>query len=91
MAVLLVWGGFLIAEKVYEIINEQQEQQRRATAAQIQQRRIRDEEEWQLTPRTLLNEEATTSWTGPQPPQEYICPISLELMCDPGKSWCVCV
>lgn len=84
MAVLLVWGGFLIAEKVYEIISEQQEQQRRATAAQIQQRRLRDDEEWQLTqPRTLLNEEQTTTWTGPPPPQEYVCPISLELMRDP--------
>lgn len=83
MAVLIVWGGLLLAEKVYEMVTEQQEQQRRATAARIQQRRLRDEEEWQLTqPRTLLNEERST-WTGPQPPQEYICPISLELMRDP--------
>lgn len=83
MAVLIVWGGLLLAEKVYEMVTEQQEQQRRQTAARIQQRRLRDEEEWQLTqPRTLLNEERST-WTGPQPPQEYVCPISLELMRDP--------
>lgn len=83
MAVLIVWGGLLLAEKVYEMVTEQQQQQRRATAARIQQRRLRDEEEWQLTqPRTLLNEERST-WTGPQPPQEYVCPISLEIMHDP--------